>query len=80
MTELLMVATAAAETVDDIKIAFDENSQTLLRIIIGTILFGIALDTTVDDFKRAAKMPKAITVGILAQIIVLAFETPCGRS
>lgn len=71
MTELLTIATAAAENVDDIRIAFDESSQTLLRIIIAAILFGIALDTTVDDFKRAARMPKAITVGILAQIIVL---------
>lgn len=71
MTELLTIATAAAENVDDIRIAFDESSQTLLRIIIAAILFGIALDTTVDDFKRAARMPKAITVGILAQIVVL---------
>lgn len=71
MNELLTVAAAAAENVDDIRIAFDENSQTLLRIVIAAILFGIALDTTVDDFKRAARMPKAITVGVLAQVLVL---------
>ena len=52
--------------VDAIRISFDESSMVMLRIIIATILFGIALGTTIDDFKAAARRPKAISIGILA--------------
>ena len=34
-------------------------------------MFGIALDTRVADFKRVARMPLAMAVGIAAQFIVL---------
>ena len=61
----------AASDVDSIRINFNENSRLILRIVIATILFGIALGTTVDDFKAAVRMPKAISVGILAQFILL---------
>jgi len=57
--------------VDAIRISFDESSMVMLRIIIATILFGIALGTTIDDFKAAARRPKAISIGILAQFLLL---------
>lgn len=72
IAELVTLLSALpVDDVDDIKIAFDERSMVLLRIIIGCILFGIALDTTLDDFKAAAKRPGAITIGVLAQFLVL---------
>ncbi len=40
--------------VDGITIAFEEGSLTTLKIVIGAILFGIALDTTFEDFRRAS--------------------------
>ena len=46
-----------ATDVDDIKIVFNESSLTTLKIVIGLILFGIALDTDLEDFKRAARRP-----------------------
>lgn len=57
--------------VDDIRIKFEEGSLTLLKIVIGAILFGIALDTSLDDFKAAAKRPFAIAVGVVVQFLVL---------
>ena len=60
-----------AEDVDTIRIAFDESSQTLLRIVIAAMLFGIALDTRVEDFKLAAKRPKVIALGVSLQFLVL---------
>lgn len=57
--------------VDDISIAFGANSMTILRVVIACILFGIALDTSIDDFKRAAQRPKAIVVGVAAQFLIL---------
>ena len=55
-----------AADVDGIQIAFDESSLTTLKIVIGAILFGIALDTSLDDFRRAARRPGAAAVSRLA--------------
>ncbi|MET3961130.1 BASS family bile acid:Na+ symporter [Marmoricola sp. OAE513] len=60
-----------ATDVDDIRIAFNESSLTVLKIVIGTILFGIALDTKVSDFTAALRRPWVITIGVLAQFIAL---------
>lgn len=57
--------------VDDIKIVFNESSLTTLKVVIGLILFGIALDTDVEDFRAAARRPVTIGIGVAAQFIVL---------
>lgn len=63
--------TLSAADVDGIQIAFDESSLTTLKIVIGAILFGIALDTSLDDFRRAARRPGAIAIGVVAQFLLL---------
>lgn len=60
-----------ATDVDDIRIVFEESSLTTLKIVIGAILFGIALDTKLEDFAAALRRPWAITVGVLVQFIAL---------
>ena len=57
--------------VDEIRIAFDEGSLTTLRIVLGLILLGVALDTRVSDFRRAIRRPWAILVAVFAQFLVL---------
>lgn len=57
--------------VDSIRIAFDEASLTTLRIVIAAILFGVALDTRLEDFARAARRPGTIAIGIAAQFLLL---------
>lgn len=57
--------------VDDVRIAFDEGSLTTLRIVLGLILLGVALDTRVADFRRAVQRPRAIAVVVCAQFLVL---------
>ncbi|WP_260115230.1 bile acid:sodium symporter family protein [Ornithinimicrobium sp. INDO-MA30-4] len=57
--------------VDNIRIAFDEGSLLTLKVVLAALLFGIALDTRVADFKEAFRRPKAIAVGIAAQFLVL---------
>jgi bile acid:Na+ symporter, BASS family len=63
--------TTLAADVDDIKIVFTESSLTTLKIVIGLILFGIALDTDLEDFKRAARRPGTIAIGVAAQFLLL---------
>lgn len=57
--------------VDQIRIAFDEGSLTTLRIVLGLILLGVALDTRVSDFARALRRPWAILVVVVAQFLLL---------
>lgn len=57
--------------VDAITIAFDEGSLTVLKIVIGSILFGIALDTRLGDFTAALRRPGVIAIGVVAQFLFL---------
>lgn len=71
MTTTLYALAAVPADVDDITIAFNESSMVILRIVIASILFGIALDTRVEDFKVALKRPGVIGIALLAQFLVL---------
>lgn len=56
---------------DDVKLHFDEGSLTLLNVIIGLVMFGVALDLKLDDFKRVIKEPKGPIIGLIAQFLLL---------
>ena len=56
---------------DQITINFDADKLFLLNIVLAVIMFGIALDIKVTDFKRLFKNPKIVLVGILSQFILL---------
>ncbi len=55
----------------DIALNFSPESLTILNICIGFVMFGIALDLTVGDFKRLIESPKASIAGVLSQFILL---------
>ena len=76
MTEFMNVLAATGD-VDAIRISFNENSMVILRVVIATIMFGIALGTTIDDFRQAIRRPLAISIAIAAQFILLPFITFC---
>ncbi|WP_166136556.1 bile acid:sodium symporter family protein [Nocardioides ochotonae] len=63
--------TVLATDVDNIRIAFEEGSLTTLKIVIGAILFGIALDTRLSDFAAAVRRPVVIAIGVVAQFLLL---------
>lgn len=46
-------------------------AHTLLPIALGIIMLGLGLSLTVDDFKRAAKQPRPILIGLGCQVILL---------
>lgn len=62
---------ATTGDVDAVRISFNENSMVILRVVIALIMFGIALGTTVDDFRQAIRRPLAISIGVGAQFILL---------
>lgn len=57
--------------VDAVRIAFDEGSLTTLKFVIAAILFGVALDTRLEDFGAALARPRAIAIGVVAQFALL---------
>ncbi|MDX8554042.1 bile acid:sodium symporter family protein [Tenacibaculum sp. 1B UA] len=61
--------------IDSIKINFDTEALWMLNIALAIIMFGIALDIKIDDFKRLIKKPKILFVGLLSQFILLPLLT-----
>lgn len=56
---------------DDVVMNFSPNSLMLLNVVIGFIMFGIAMDVSVKDFKAVGRHPKPLFIAILAQALVL---------
>lgn len=57
--------------VDEIRLNFNPAALAVLNAVLGFLMFGIALDTRMDDFKRVLRMPVAFAAGIGAQFLVL---------
>ena len=57
--------------VDEIRLNFNPASLMLLNGVLAFLMFGIALDTKIEDFRRVARMPWAMAVGVAAQFVVL---------
>lgn len=57
--------------IDRVELRFDAGSLGLLNVILGLVMFGVALDLRVEDFRRALRSPKGPVVGVIAQFVVL---------
>ncbi len=57
--------------VDEIRLNFNPASLAALNVVLAFLMFGIALDTKAEDFRRVLRMPVAMAVGIAAQFLVL---------
>ncbi len=57
--------------VDEIRLNFNPTSLAVLNAVLAFLMFGIALDTRAEDFRRLLRMPMAFAVGIVAQFIFL---------
>jgi len=57
--------------IDDVNLDFSDSSLLILNVVLAIIMLGIAMDTKVSDFREVRKLPKAMTVGIVAQFVAL---------
>lgn len=57
--------------IDTIQINFSENALLVMNIVIGFIMFGVALDLSLKDFKLSLKNPKSFLIGMASQFLVL---------
>ncbi|MGV9194976.1 bile acid:sodium symporter family protein [Microbacterium sp. MC2] len=56
---------------DDVVLNFTPGTLMILNVVLGLIMFGIALDTAPGDFKAVARRPKPFVAAIVAQLVVL---------
>jgi len=59
------------ESIDQVQLNFDPSSLFVLKIVLGLVMFGLALDLRVQDFKNVAQDPKAPAIGLVAQFLLL---------
>jgi BASS family bile acid:Na+ symporter len=57
--------------VDNLVLNFDKGSLLILNVLIGLMMFGMALDLDVEDFRRLLRKPKPPAIGLGAQFVLL---------
>jgi len=63
------------ENIDALRINFSPDQLVLLNFCLGFLMFGVALDIKVRDFKLLFQSPKPPIVGLISQLILLPILT-----
>lgn len=61
--------------VDNMVLHFDESQLRLLNYCLGFMMFGVALDLSLEDFKRVISNPRSTLIGMTSQLILLPLFT-----
>ena len=59
------------QTIDSIHLNFNNDSILVLNLCLAIIMYGVALDLKVSDFKRILSLPKPVLVGVFSQFFAL---------
>lgn len=62
-------------SLDSIHINFDTQTIWILNVALALVMFGIALEISISDFKRLLKKPKPVLVGVVSQFLILPLVT-----
>ena len=57
--------------IDQVRLNFNPQGLLVINGAIGLMMFGVALDLKLEDFKRVVVAPKAPGIGLVAQFILL---------
>lgn len=68
---LLAQVTTLVSDVDQMRIDFNDNALTFMKVVIATLLLGVALDTKLADFTAVLRRPVPIAIGVVAQFVLL---------
>ncbi len=58
------------DPIDEVTLNFNPTTLTILNILIGLIMFGVALDLRVEDFKRIVRDPRGPAIGLVGQFLL----------
>lgn len=61
----------AMHEVDSVRIVFHEGDLFALNILLAFIMFGVALDLHLEDFRNIIRRPKAALVGMVSEYVLL---------
>jgi BASS family bile acid:Na+ symporter len=56
--------------IDQVQLSFNPQTLTLLNAVLGLVMFGVALELKVDDFRAAFKTPRALALGLLGHHVL----------
>lgn len=56
---------------DDAQLNFNPQGLFILNLCLALVMFGVALDIRLSDFRRLATMPRALLAGLVSQWLVL---------
>jgi BASS family bile acid:Na+ symporter len=51
--------------IDQVHLSFNPQTLTLLNTVLGLVMFGVALELRLEDFKSALKTPRALALGLI---------------
>lgn len=60
-----------SESIDAIRLNLDDTGLMIMNISLAVIMFGVALELTLENFKRIARAPKSTIVGVFSQFVLL---------
>jgi BASS family bile acid:Na+ symporter len=63
------------ESIDALQLNLGEGGLKVMNVSLAVIMFGVALELTIQDFKDIAKNPKSTLIGSFSQFILLPFLT-----
>ncbi len=56
---------------DTASLNFDADAQWVLNVVLAFVMFGIALEISINDFKGLFQQPKPILIGVCSQFLLL---------
>src|SRR5574337_395620 len=56
--------------IDTVRLNFNPGTLLLLNVVLGFVMFGVALELEPDDFRRALRTPRALAIGLVAHHLV----------
>ena len=72
---LLLSSCIEDKELDNADLKFDDKNIFIMNLSLGFIMFGVALQLKIDDFKRVFSAPKSVLIGFVSQFIALPFLT-----
>ncbi len=63
------------QSLDSVKINFDAAGMHIINIILAIVMFGVALEIKISNFKEVIAHPKSLFLGLGAQLILLPLIT-----
>ena len=56
--------------IDQVHLSFNPQTLTRLNAVLGLVMFGVALELRVEDFRSALRTPKALALGLLGHHVL----------